>query len=91
MADLFDKGWVRRRVEELRAGGMPRTKARAYARAEAKGRRRVARLTGVPAAEAAEITIEDGRPTILIDSTLIPPVRRDAVRRFLFGPIGSIQ
>lgn len=91
MADPFDKGWIKRRVEELRAGGMPRAKARAYARAEATGRRRVARMTGAPAAEAAEITIEGGRPTILIDSTLIAPERRDAVRRFLFGPIGSLQ
>ncbi len=65
--------------------------ARAYARAEAKGRRRVSRMTGFPAAEAAEIAVEDGRPVVLIDSALVPPERRDAVRRFLFSPLGTSQ
>jgi hypothetical protein len=91
MADHFDKGWIKRRMQELQAGGASRNYARSYAKAEAKGRARVARMTGNPAAAAGVIAIRHGRPVLLLDPGLIPPIRREAVRQFLFGPPGTPQ
>lgn len=90
-ADPFGLDWRRRRAAELRAAGMSRASARAYATAEAKGRARVARMTGVVAAEAGKIAMWNGRPMILINPDLIPGERREAVRQFLFEHLAPVQ
>lgn len=87
----FDREWRRRRSAELRESGMSRATARAYAQAEAKGRTRIAKMTGVAAAEAGEIVVRGGRPVILINPVLIPAERRPAVRTFLFDHLSPAQ
>lgn len=91
MTDVFGRKWRRRRAAELQTVGMSRSAARAYAKAEARGRTRIARMTSTRAAEAGEITIRDGRPVILINPTLIPSDRRAAVSTFLFGHLSPAQ
>lgn len=87
----FGREWRRKRSAELREAGMSRPHARAYAQAEAKGRARVAKMTGVAAAEAGEIAVQSGRPVILINPVLLPAERRSAVRTFLFDHLSPAQ
>lgn len=70
---------------------MSRATARAYAMAEAKGRTRVAKMTGTAAAEDGKIVVRCGRPVILINPDLIPAERRAAVRAFLFDHLSPAQ
>lgn len=89
--DAFGREWRRQRAAELQGAGMARSAARAYAKAEARGRARIAKMTGTRAAEAGEIAMRHGRPVILIDPTLIPSDRRAAVRTFLFAHLSPAQ
>ena len=88
--------WRRIRQRELVAGGMARALARRLARAEAKGRARIGRMTGFEAAAKAPLDYreeaEDSTTWLIwIDPALIPTGRREAVRRFLFehGPAAN--
>jgi hypothetical protein len=59
--------------------------------AEAKGRTRVAKMTGAAAAEDGKIVFRNGRPLILINPALVPAERRSAVRAFLFDHLSPAQ
>lgn len=89
--NMFGREWQRRRAAELREAGMSRAHARAYAQAEARGRTRIARMTGVVAAEAGKIVCRNGRPVILINPALVPDERRSALRAFLFDTLSPAQ
>lgn len=83
--------WQRQRQREMSASGLvSRQNRRAWTKAEAKARARLAKAIGFPAAAAAVLDYVD-RPDgstafrFLLDPNLIPPERRDAVRTYIFG------
>jgi hypothetical protein len=95
MADDWE-AWRRDRQRELVAGGMSRSLARRWARAEMKGRARIAKMTGFVAAASAPLDFqdrEDGSTSwrILLDPDQIPAGRRMAVHDFLFGSASAAR
>lgn len=76
--------WRRARQRELVAGGMPRARARRFARAEASGRARLAAQIGAVAAMTAPLGWRDNA-----DGGTCWHVGDPAVRWFLTVPGGA--